>query len=227
MINNLPNYVVPVFLGCVVYSLFFIFYWIRRSNAPPARVLFWSGLVLVWATLQSILAYSGFFQNFEMPPRFAMALLVPLIIIVILLWKCKDSLEKLPLQSLTWIHIVRIPVEFVLYWLFLAEVVPDYVTFEGRNFDIISGITAPLVALFLLVPSRKRILLWWNFAALILLINVVVHAILAAPTPFQQIAFDQPNTGVMYFPFILLPAIVVPTVMFSHFIVILRLLKKK
>jgi hypothetical protein len=32
----------------------------------------------------------------------------------------------------------------------------------------------------------------------------------------QQIAFDQPNIGVMYFPFVWLPACIVPLVLLSH-----------
>ena len=43
---------------------------------------------------------------------------------------------------------MRVGVEVVLFWLFIKRVVPESMTFEGRNFDIISGITAPFVAYF-------------------------------------------------------------------------------
>jgi hypothetical protein len=141
------------------------------------------------------------------------------------MWKARPLLDKLSLQSLTWVHAVRVPIELVLYWLFLAEYVPECMTFEGRNLDILSGFSAPLIALFFLSEKRKKILLIWNILALLLVLNVVVHAILSAPTPFQQLAFSQPNVGVMYYPFILLPALIVPAVIFSHLVVIFRLLK--
>ncbi|HLL95226.1 MAG TPA: hypothetical protein VK404_09645, partial [Spirosoma sp.] len=41
-------------------------------------------------------------------------------------------------------------------------------------------------------------------------------AALAAPTPFQQIAFEQPNIGILYFPFVWLPSVVVPLVLMAH-----------
>jgi hypothetical protein len=34
--------------------------------------------------------------------------------------------------------------------------------------------------------------------------------------PAQQLNFDQPNRAVLYFPYVWLPAIVVPIVLFSH-----------
>ena len=97
-------------------------------------------------------------------------------------------------------------------------------TFEGSNPDILSGITAPLVWL----AYRKGIvgskgLLTWNIVCLALLFNIVVHAILSAPTPFQQFAFDQPNVGLLKAPYVLLPAFIVPAVLFSHVVAILKL----
>src|SRR5687768_16392808 len=91
-------------------------------------------------------------------------------------------------------------------------------TFEGNNFDIISGCTAPLI-FYLVFFSKKlghKALLAWNFICLGLLVNVLVIAILSAETPFQKLAFDQPNIGVTFFPFIWLPCIIVPIVLFSH-----------
>lgn len=61
---------------------------------------------------------------------------------------------------------------------------------------------------------------------LLLLFNVVITAVLSSPLPFQQLAFDQLNIGVMYFLFIWLPATIVPLVMLSHFANIRHLLKK-
>ncbi|MEM9987092.1 MAG: hypothetical protein AAF804_18515, partial [Bacteroidota bacterium] len=41
-------------------------------------------------------------------------------------------------------------------------------------------------------------------------------AILSAPLPFQQLAFEQPNVAVLRFPYVLLPGVVVPLVLLSH-----------
>lgn len=53
---------------------------------------------------------------------------------------------------------------------------------------------------------------------LIMLTIIVSIAILSAPFPFQQLAFEQPNVAVLRFPYILLPSVIVPLVYLSHFI---------
>ncbi len=101
-------------------------------------------------------------------------------------------------------------------------------TFEGRNLDILSGLTAPLVA-WLAVRGgavNRPLLIMWNLLAFGLLLNILINAILSLETPFQQFAFDQPNRGVLYFPFIWLPVIIVPIVFVSHVVSLWQLLKR-
>jgi hypothetical protein len=102
-------------------------------------------------------------------------------------------------------------------------------TFEGRNFDILSGLTAPLVAWLALRGDKvnRLLLIVWNLLAFGLLLNIMANAILSLETPFQQFAFEQLNRGVLYFPFIWLPAIIVPIVFVSHVISLWQLLKQK
>lgn len=91
-------------------------------------------------------------------------------------------------------------------------------TFEGRNFDILSGISAPFIYYFGFIKYKlsNKILLAWNILCLGLLINIVTNAVLSLPYPFQQFAFSQPNIAILYFPFIWLPAVIVPIVLLSH-----------
>jgi hypothetical protein len=126
------------------------------------------------------------------------------------------------------LHIVRIPVEIVLFWLFQSSLIPQEMTFEGRNFDILSGITAPIICFFAFRNNKTNhiLLIIWNISAFILLLNIVITAILAFPSPMQSIAHAQPNRAVMYFPYIWLPALIVPIVFFSHLAVFVQLFKK-
>jgi len=136
-------------------------------------------------------------------------------------------IDGLPQSTLTFLHIVRIPVELVLYWLFLHQAVPELMTFSGRNFDILAGITAPFVAYYGLQKQLmgRKTLITWNLVALALLFNIVIHAVLSAPFAFQQLAFDQPNIAVLYFPFSWLPGFIVPVVLFAHLVSVRQLLK--
>jgi hypothetical protein len=142
--------------------------------------------------------------------------------VLFILKKGRKWTKSLDFKTLTLVHVVRIPVELVLYWLFLHKAVPELMTFSGRNFDILAGITAPFVYYFGFLKNmihRKGILLW-NIICLLLLLNIVVNAILSAPTPFQQFAFGQPNIAILHFPYIWLPTVVVPIVLFSHLVAI-------
>jgi hypothetical protein len=67
-------------------------------------------------------------------------------------------------------------------------------------------------------------LIAWNLACLLLLANVVITAILSVPTPFQQFAFEQPNIAMLYFPFVWLPCLVVPAVVFAHVVCLRQLI---
>ncbi|MFB1003516.1 MAG: hypothetical protein QMC70_05190, partial [Bacteroidia bacterium] len=173
---------------------------------------------------------SGFYlDTVSLPPHF-LVLFPPVFILMIIVFnskKGKQFIDSLDLKTLTLLHIVRIPVEFCLLWLFMAEAIPQLMTFEGRNFDIIAGITAPIVFILYFIRNKisKNIMLGWNVLMLLFLINIIINALLSAPLPFQQFAFDQPNMGIFYFPYVWLPSFILPSVFFSHLVAIRRLSK--
>jgi hypothetical protein len=103
--------------------------------------------------------------------------------------KGREFIDGLDLKSLTILHTIRIPVELVLFFLFTYKAVPELMTFEGRNFDILSGITAPVVFYFAFIRKQlsRKIILIWNVICLGLLINIVSNAILSAPFPISTI----------------------------------------
>lgn len=187
----------------------------------------------LWLVLQGILAYIGVFRSDldQMPPRLMLLGGIPgfftMVVVLSTKWG-QQFVDSLSLKNLIWMSVVRIPVELCLYWLAMEKVVPEIMSFAGRNFDIVAGLTAPLVIYFGLQKNGiKPIILWlWNIGSLILLLNIIVYAILSAPFPLQQFGFDQPNIAILNFPFIWLATFVAPVVLFSHFILIRRLLKR-
>jgi len=221
MIEGLPGYISPVFILTTFTVVGFLFYAIRKSAAdsfPGKLALF---LTALWMVFQIILALGGFYQKTDVvPPRIFAFAAFPAFLLIILYFVFfrRDFIERLPLKALTILHVIRIPVELVLFWLYQNRLVPEAMTFEGSNFDILSGITAPIIYFlaFRGATVNRTLLIVWNLAALLLLVNIVTIAVLAFPSPMQQIAFDQPNMAVMYFPYVWLPAIVVPIVLFSH-----------
>ena len=219
---EIPFSIALFFIFTTLVTLF-CFYQINRSRKPLTGIL-------IWMIIVGILGYSGFYRvQSTIPPRFVF-LLAPGILFVIsyLLFKRSNTLgDEHNLKWLTIIHTIRIPVEIVLYYVFKEGYIPDLMTFEGYNYDILSGLSAPIIyyAVFVKKWIGEKGLLIWNFICLGLLINILTIAVLSAQTPIQQLAFDQPNIGVTYFPFVWLPAVVVPIVLYSHLVSIIKLLR--
>jgi hypothetical protein len=236
MLDNLPGYITLTFALTTVATLI-LFIWTIRNSADAATrkksTLILIGLT-IWLIIQAVLPLNDFYNSDtnSFPPKIAQIGILPTLLTIILLFatsKGRQFIDSLPLKQLTYLHIVRIPVEIVLFWLFLSKAIPELMTFEGRNFDILAGITAPLIAYFGITKNKlsRDAILIWNFICLGLLINIVVNALLSTPSPIQKFAFDQPNIAILYFPFSWLPAFIVPIVLFSHLAAIRQLLKQR
>lgn len=188
-------------------------------------------IIISWLVLQTIISLAGFYKITDTaPPRFMLLVLPPVLFIIILFLtkNGRNFIDGLNIRWLTVLHTMRIPVEIVLFMLLLQKLIPGIMTFEGRNLDILSGITAPLVYYFTFVKPRLnyKLLIAWNIICLGLLFNIVVIAVLSAPFSFQRFAFDQPNVALLSFPFVWLPCCVVPLVLFSHLVSLRQLLNK-
>jgi hypothetical protein len=109
-------------------------------------------------------------------------------------------------------------VEVLLWILFIDGLLPEQMSFEGRNFDILAGLTAPIIVWFIRTEKISRnALILWNIVCLGLLTNIVIIAILSTPTPVR-IFFEEPsNTIVTYFPVSFLPGLLVPLAYTLHF----------
>lgn len=217
----------PILLLFGVTTLLTLFLFLKASRFSLYIFVFLAAYLLV----QGIISWFGFYLDFKsMPPHFVLLVAPPMLIIVFLFATKigRSWLDRLQVRDLNLLHIVRIPVELVLFALYLDHAVPELMTFEGRNFDILSGITAPLVVYFGYVKAKlgKGVLITWNIICLGLLINIVTHAVLSAPLPFQQMAFEQPNIAVFYFPFVFLPGFIVPLVLLAHLVSLRNLLRK-
>lgn len=231
MLTGLPFYIPLLFIFTTVLTFIFLIAAVKKSNSSK-RVVMVSLILIFWLVLHAILGINYFYTvTNSIPPRFAL-MVAPAFLFILILFITQTGrkfIDSLSMKMLTQLHVVRIFVEIVLWWLFVYKYIPQLMTFEGRNFDILAGITAPFVAWYGFAKRRlsNTFMLVWNMICLLLLINIVFTAVLSAPFPFQQFAFDQPNVAVLYFPFVWLPCFIVPVVLFSHLVVLRKLLKKQ
>ncbi|MFZ1806255.1 MAG: hypothetical protein WAU36_03480 [Cyclobacteriaceae bacterium] len=190
------------------------------------------GLAL-WMVVLSGLSIKGFFSDFSgFPPRFVIIVSVPMITLV---WALLIS--KTTKQLLTHIHprtiinlqVFRVFVEILLWMLFTQNLLPVQMTLEGRNFDIIAGITAPLIAYLAYTKNllSKNMVIAWNLICLGLLLNIVVTAIFSMPTSFRYFINEPSSAIVTQFPIIWLPGFLVPLAYGLHFLSIRQLLNQK
>jgi len=215
-------------LGFALLTLVCVIVFLRATGWPRVLAVVIGG----WAALLAALGLTGFYlQTQGWPPRFAMVIGLPLLGIAALFatQAGRRFIDRADPAMLTLFHVVRVPVELVLFGLFAYGAVPELMTFEGRNFDVWSGLTAPLI--FWFGYKRKVLRRWaliaWNSACLGLLLNIVINAILAAPFDFQTQAFDRPNVAVLYVPYVWLPGVVVPLVLCAHLICLRTLIRSK
>ena len=221
---QIPTYVYLTFAATVLLATG-LFYKATNQSKP-----FLLGL-LAWIISQSILAGIGFYDNPDtVTARFPLLILPPLLFLTSRFFtrKGRAFLDELDLPTLTIFHVIRIPVELVLFWLFVSKNVPEAMTFHGRNFDIFSGISAPVIYYlgFVRKTLSSKVIIVWNLLCLALLINVVSAALLSLPARFTNYGFEQPNLALGYFPFVLLPSVLVPLVFLSTAAAIRQLLSR-
>jgi hypothetical protein len=227
MIENLPQYISAIFILTTIATLLLFYRAVKRSDSEKVRKR--SAAVLVslglWLAIQALVTIKNIYNTGleAIPPKIVVFGILPPVLTIILLFSTKSGrrfIDSLQLTTITYINVIRIPVEITLLWLFLNKAIPGLMTFEGRNFDIFSGITAPFIAWFGFVKGKlgRRFILAWNWICLALLANIVVNAILSAPLPFQKFAFDQPNIAILNFPFSWLPTFIVPVILFGHLV---------
>lgn len=173
-----------------------------------------------WLTVTALLAGSGALSNFDAaPPRMMIVLAGAMALFAFATTRpiARRLLDAAPKHWPIAIQTMRIPIELVLWGLFAAGKLPVQMTFEGRNFDILVGLTAPLVALAVArgwIGTRGAVV--WNFASFGLLLNIMGIAVTTMPGPLHLDWPGVSNVIVTTPPFVWLPAFLVPVAFFGH-----------
>jgi len=194
----------------------------------PGKKIYVYGLTL-WFFLQYTAGKFGFFSSGlgQIPPKI-MLIVIPnfLFLLYLAFSKSGEAIAKeFDLRFLTVMQSFRIFVELILWQLADRQLLPTVMSFEGRNFDIIIGLTAPVVGyLYTKGMMNKMGLILWNIAGLVLVTNVVVHGILSVPG-IELIQTNVPNFIISYSPFNLLPGVLVPIAYLFHICSLKKLLK--
>ena len=175
--------------------------------------------LFLWLSLTAGLALSGLLEPSvdHPPPNGALLVIVLATVCVIAFGPIgRRIIQRIAAHKLIAFQVFRIPVELILWALAINGVGPEIMTFEGRNFDILVGLSALPMAILIRKNPNKSLIIGWNIAGMAILGVVLIHAVLAGPSPFQKF-FVAPDTSfVATWPYVWLPGLLVPLAYAGH-----------
>jgi hypothetical protein len=187
-----------------------------------ARIRRVSVAVLAWLVATALLAASGVLRRFDVtPPPFA---ILPLAVAIVGIAVPCSSLgtlliRGLPLWALVGFQVFRFPLELVMHRAYVEGVMPVQMSYSGQNYDIVTGITAGVLGVWLAFARVPRwVVILWNVMGFALLVNIVTVAILSTPL-FRWFGNARLNTFITYVPFVWLPAVLVTAALMGHILV--------
>jgi hypothetical protein len=190
---------------------------VRRRRA--VRV---GAAVLAWLAITAFVASTGVLRRFDLtpPPFLAMVLAIAIIGVAVPFSRLGTLLiAGLPIWFLVGSQVFRFPLELLLHRAYVEGIMPVQMSYSGRNYDIVSGITAGVLGLWLICrPLPRWVVTCWNILGFALLVNIVTVAIVSTPV-FAWFGADRLNTFVTYPPFVWLPAILVTAALMGHVLV--------
>lgn len=185
--------------------------------------------------IQGSLAYQEYLFDFsQFPPPALPLIFIPLIATMIICFKNSflQMLQNVKLSSLVLFQSFRFLAEIYIYLMILEGLMPEIMTFTGRNFDILVPLLA--VPLFFILRSAKfsqriktKLVYIFNYGGILILTNTIVTAILTMPTPAQVFKVEPPLVVPALFSAYLLPAFMVSLAYALHVLCLRKLNQSK
>ena len=194
---------------------------VSRSSGRRAAVIA-AILTAMWIAGTGLAAARGLLHFSPPPPTIAIVLVATLVtsIGVGLSAVGRRMVLAIPLAALVGFQGFRVGVELLLHRAYLEGLMPVQMSYSGRNFDIVAGATAILLAAWLASGRRSRALvIAWNVLGIALLANILVVAMLSAPTPLRVFMNEPANVWIERAPWIWLPAVMVWAAIYGHVLV--------
>lgn len=178
--------------------------------------------IVLWMTIVALLSAAGVLRRFELlpPPAPMLFLFGFLLTVAVGLSRFASGWLELTPTFLIGFQSFRIIVELLIHVAVEDGIAPPQMTWTGLNFDMLTGLSAAVLAPF---ASRlpRRLLLAWNTMGLALLIWVVLVATVSFPTRFQLLLPS--NTWIADIPFVWLPTVHVTAALLFHIVLFRRL----
>ena len=193
----------------------------RGLAAAPRAAVAIGGLVM-GLLIPGVSAAAGWLDSYEPPPP-GVLVVAAAAATTLAIGLSRVGLAIVEGSRLPWLvgfQAFRIPVEWWLHRAFEEGMIPVQMTYAGLNFDVITGITAAVLAGWLIVAPVPRVaILLWNLLGLGLLLNIIVVSVLSTPLPIRAFTDGPPNLLPSTFPYIWLPTFLVQAALLGHILV--------
>lgn len=174
-------------------------------------------LLGIWAAL--IIGYT--FTPVSLPFWLLLAGISILLVLSFFIPTIKAFLFSLEVEMLHYLHLWRLPFAFVFLWLYQAGYSGLTSTFEGLNYDIVIGLTAPVIAslAFSQKMLNREILIGWN------LLGILAWGIAAWLTGSELIGSVHLSQLFTALPYTFFWGFLMPVSLLSHFLALAHLFK--
>ncbi|MBK8627640.1 MAG: hypothetical protein IPN86_19375 [Saprospiraceae bacterium] len=234
MINAAFGYIaLSIFMNFILYLIGMSC--IHASFANPVqrkskKVALLVGLVL-WQIYILIIGNSGILQDFSLPPRVLIFLVIPVFLftaVFLVLNRHKAWIHNIPPHWLIFYQTFRIAIETLFVFSVAKGILPELVTIKGYNFDMIFACTAPILGYYVVKQKAnyRSLALIWNYLGLAVIASIIFLFVTAIY--FPQLYGGEtslfPKEFGLY-PYPLVPGFLMPSAVFIHVLSILQLQK--
>jgi hypothetical protein len=184
---------------------------VRRAALAGASAVAWIA-VTGTAAARGVLHFSA-------PPTMLVVLVLSVVLAIALALSPfgRRIALGLPVVALVGYQGFRVIVELLMHRAYSEGLMPVQMSYSGRNFDIVTGITALAVAAWLGTGrSSRKLLVTWNTLGVVLLVNILAVAFLSAPTPLRLFMNEPANDWITRAPWVWLPTVMVFAAVFGH-----------
>jgi hypothetical protein len=197
----------------------------RQAGVPPGRRLMPVAVGLAaWLGTLALVVQSGFVAAAPMPRLLFLFAGIGLVSVGVGLSAVGRWLAVgVPVAWLVAFQGFRLPLELILHSWANQGTIPTTMTWTGRNWDIVSGVVALLVAP---LAGRSRAASWFaNATGIVLLLNVGRVAVLSSPVPFGW-QVEPPLLLAFHLPYALILPVCVGGAALGHVVLTRALLRR-
>ncbi len=211
--------------------------WISVLKKRSPRTAAWAACVIGLIVMANVVGdQTGVFSRTDLlPPPIVLLVLFGLAFSTAFglgyIGKVGDLLVRtVPVEALVALQIFRFPLELLMLRAAYLGIMPREFSMLGYNWDVLTGLGALAISLYCAWTWRLplRVIWLWNIFGIFCLLVIGVLAALTSPNVHAfGASAEHINSWVLYFPYSMLPTLLVVYALFGHVLLTRKLLTQQ